>query len=122
MTAGYLDTNILVGFFQGVVPIRHALERFDRLVVPAMTYAEFMAGLPDQKLRDASDQAIESLFEVIQSSKSICLEAAEIRRRIRLKMPDAMIYATARVGGGTLITLDKDFDKSWPDIYVPYEE
>lgn len=119
MTAGYLDTNILVGFFKGEYAIKEALERFDSLKIPAIAYAEFMVGLTLGAQIEAADKVIDALFEVVQTDRDICREAAYLRRTARLKLPDAMIYATARAGGGTLITRDKDFDKSWPDVYVP---
>ena len=119
MTAGFLDTNILIGFFQGSEPVRRALERFDRLAIPAMAYAEFMVGMKNENRRVAADAAIASIFEIVHTTQEICLKAAEIRRETRFKMPDAMIYATAQIEDGTLITFDKDFDKGWADVYIP---
>ena len=61
MTAGYLDTNILVGFFKGEDSIRSSLERFDSLKIPAVAYAEFLVGLPYREQRDAANQAIDHI-------------------------------------------------------------
>jgi predicted nucleic acid-binding protein len=119
MTAGYLDTNILVGFFKGEGAIKATLERFDSLKIPAVVYAEFLVGLPYREQRDAADQAIKTLFDIVHTDDRICAEAAELRRKTRLKLPDAMVYATARLGGGVLITRDKDFSADSPDIVVP---
>ncbi len=118
MTAGYLDTNVLVAFFDGQPYIRQALERFSPLRVPAVAYAEFLVGLTEAECV-AVDPVIHKIFDVIQTDNAICHEASKVRREARLKLIDAMIYATARVGGGVLITCDKDFDKSWPDVYIP---
>ena len=122
MTTGYLDTNILVGFFKGDRSVKAALERFDSLKIPAMAYAEFLVGLPYPHQRDASDKVIAALFEIVHSSAAICHAAADLRRVHRLKIADAMIYATAKAGGGTLITRDKDFDGKGGDVYVPEEK
>jgi len=119
MTTGYLDTNIIVGFFKGEDAIKAALERFDSLKIPAMAYAEFMVGLKQEAQRQAADHIIDALFEIVHSDREICHEAAALRRAVRLKLPDAMIYATARAGGGVLITRDKDFDEKGGDVYVP---
>jgi predicted nucleic acid-binding protein len=119
MTVGYLDTNILVGFFKGDPGVKAALERFDSLKIPAMAYAEFLVGLPYPHQREASDKVIEAVFEIVHSSKEICHEAAELRRLSRLKIADAMIYATAKAGGGVLITRDKDFDQNSADVHFP---
>jgi len=119
MTAAYLDTNIIVGFFKGEDAIKAALERFDSLKIPATAYAEFMVGLKQESQRQAVDHVIDALFEIVHSDRQICHEAATLRRTMRLKMPDAMIYATVKARGGVLITRDKDFDEKAEDVYVP---
>ena len=119
MTAGYLDTNILIAYFGGDVMARKALERFSPLRLPAIAYAEFLSGLKDERERSTLDEILHKLFEIVQTDTAICREAAHLRRESRLKLMDALIYATARAGGGSLITRDKDFDKSWPDVYIP---
>jgi predicted nucleic acid-binding protein len=48
-------------------------------------------------------------------------EAVRIRRQRRLKLPDAIILATARVHGLVLVTRNtKDFDPADPAIRIPY--
>lgn len=120
MAAGYLDTNVLIGFFKADEAVRAALERFDTLKIPAAAYAEFMVGLSFEAQRQAADKVVSAVFEIVHTDRAICHEAADLRRKMRLKLPDALIYATARVGGGVLITRDmKDFDPDAKDIYVP---
>jgi predicted nucleic acid-binding protein len=120
MKAGFLDTNILIGFFKGDEAVKAALERFETLKIPAIAYAEFMVGLPAQGQRSMADKAIDALFEIVQTDRATCYEAASLRRETRLKLPDALIYAAARVGGGVLITRNtKDFNPDWADVYVP---
>lgn len=121
MTAGYLDTNILIAYFGGDPAIKTALERFAGLKLPAAAYVEFMTGLETPNEKEVFGNIIASLFEIVQTDMDICHEAADLRRKMRLKLPDALIYATARVGGGTLITRDKNFDAQAKDIYVPVE-
>lgn len=119
MTTGYLDTNILIAYFGGDTAVKFALERFSGLKLPAIAYTEFMAGLETSREEDVFRNIIGSLFDVVQTDMDICGEAAVLRRRLRLKLPDALIYATAKTGGGVLITRDKDFDAGQDDIYVP---
>jgi predicted nucleic acid-binding protein len=41
--------------------------------------------------------------------------------RLRLRLPDAIILATAQVEGCNLLTRNtRDFSPSWPEIRVPY--
>ena len=44
----------------------------------------------------------------------------QLRREYRLRLPDAMIWATARVQGAELVTRNsKDFDPAWSGIRIP---
>ncbi|MCB9983027.1 MAG: PIN domain-containing protein [Rhodospirillales bacterium] len=121
MTTGYIDTNILIDYFGGHPPAKAALERFTDLKLPAVVYIEFMAGLKTPEQEAAVDKVISALFEVVQTDMAICREAARLRQKSRVKLPDLMIYATARVGKGVLVTRNiKDFNGDEADVYVPY--
>ena len=120
MTVGYLDTNILIAFFGGEIAVKNALERFAGLKLPAAAYVEFMTGLKTAQEEAVFDEVIHSLFDIVQTDMKICREATALRRKMRLKLPDALIYATARAGGGVLITRNtKDFDPQAKDIEIP---
>ena len=49
MTAAYLDTNILIAYFDGDTAVKKALERFSPLMLPAVAYTEFLAGLKQHR-------------------------------------------------------------------------
>lgn len=122
MTAGYVDTNILIDYFAGRVEAKTALEKFSSLKLPAVSYIEFMAGVRAAQQRVVADRVIGALFEIVHTDMDICREAALLRQKMRVKLPDIMVYATARAGGGVLITRNtKDFDEAAPDIHVPYK-
>ena len=51
----------------------------------------------------------------------IAEEAVHLRRDRRLRLPDAFVWATARVEGVLLVTRNaKDFPVREPSIRVPY--
>jgi predicted nucleic acid-binding protein len=118
MSVAYIDTNILIGFFKGDFAVKQAMERFTTLKIPAAAYIEFMVGLGQESQRQAADKVLNTVFDIVHTDDNICKEAAALRRATRLKLPDAMIYATARVGGGVLVTRDRDFDFGGNDVYV----
>lgn len=120
-TAAYIDTSILIDFFAGHLPAKTVMEKFTVRKLPAIAYTEFMIGIDTPQKKAQADEVIHALFEVVQTNMDICREAAVLRQKTRLKLPDAMIYATARVGGGVLVTRDTDFDFFQPDVHVPYE-
>ncbi|GHV81213.1 hypothetical protein AGMMS49944_30040 [Spirochaetia bacterium] len=60
-------------------------------------------------------------FESIALWPEIIEKAAALRRRFRLKTPDAVIAATARVLGATLLTGDGPFAKKRiPDLSITF--
>ena len=120
MTIGFLDTNILIGYFAGDPAIKAAMERFAGLKLPATAYTEFMVGVKSADERAVFQEILRKLFDIVQTDLDICHEAADLRRQYRMKLPDATIYATARIHGGTLISRNiKDFNPEWEDVYSP---
>jgi len=52
---------------------------------------------------------------------AVAEKAVEIRRAYRIRLPDAVIWATAQVNDAVLVTRNtKDFDPAWEGIRVPY--
>ena len=50
------------------------------------------------------------------------MRAVELRRERRLRLPDAIIWATARCAGCLLVTRNTgDFPEDEPDVRVPYQ-
>ncbi len=121
MSIGYIDTNILIDYFAGHEPAKATFEKFTALKLPAVSYIEFMAGIRTKQQRLVADKVINAIFEIVHTNTDICKEAARLRQELKLKLPDIMIYATARTGGGVLVTRNtKDFNADWADIDVPY--
>ena len=59
-------------------------------------------------------------FELRQLTPIVAEQAALIRREKRLKLPDAVILATARVHGSKLVTRDEKAFAAEPLAYFPY--
>jgi hypothetical protein len=61
-------------------------------------------------------------FQMIGLSDDVASLAVTVRQVHRLKLPDAIIWATAKVNGLSLLARDtKGFPRQHPDIIVPYE-
>ena len=72
-------------------------------------------------LQEATRQAIDANFECIELSEAVLQESLNLRRTHRLKLPDAMIWASARVNGWQLVTRNtKNFPPEWAGIRLPY--
>lgn len=113
------DSNILIDYLGGVEPSFAEVKRYDDRAVSVITWIEVLAGVPPEA--EAKVRQFLGDFAVIRVSDSISEEAIRIRRARRMKLPDAIIWATARVDGRLLITRNtKDFPTSDPGVREPY--
>ncbi len=120
MVRALFDTNILIDYLNRVPEAGAELDRFPGKVISVITWVEVMAGAaPD--VEDSTRKFL-SQFEMLQLGEDIAEEAASIRRRRRVKLPDAIIWASARCNGLLLVTRnEKDFPHNEPGIRMPYK-
>jgi predicted nucleic acid-binding protein len=114
-----LDSNILIDAGKGLPQAFHELSRYRRHAISRINWIEVLS------VRDAAQaQVLSGLansFEMIEVSIEIATRTVDIRRTTRLKLADAMIYATALEHGLTLITRNtKDFNEQMPSVRIPY--
>jgi len=119
--ASLLDSNIVIDALKGIPA---ALSEIAALegdpTISVITRMEVLAGCPDGEAL-AKARLLLSKFSALSLSPAVEELAIEIRRATRLKLPDAIILATARVHGLTLITRNtNDFPEDDPQIRVPY--
>lgn len=120
MVASALDSNILIDYLLGRPEAAAEIQRDGEIpAISIVSWIEVMSGArPDEeeRVRDFLDG-----FEIIPLTPAIAIEAARLRRAHRLKLPDAVIWATARVEGRVLVTRNtKDFPADDPGVREPY--
>lgn len=100
--------------------VRHARGRGERLVLPASAYADAMVGPhragPDKVATvDAFVDALPATVE--PATRQVARAAAALRARHSrsLRLPDALVLATADVLGADLVLTT---DAGWPDTGV----
>ncbi len=114
------DTNILIDFLSGLEAAREELARHDVALVSAITWMEVMAGATPAE--DASLRAFLMRFRVLPVDEAVMEAAVAIRREQSIKLPDAIIWATARCEYALLVTRDqRAFRVTSPEIRVPYQ-
>ncbi|WEK46641.1 MAG: type II toxin-antitoxin system VapC family toxin [Candidatus Andeanibacterium colombiense] len=119
MSDPFFDTNILIDWLRDRPEAAGELSRYNRHRVSRVVWTEILAGEPLEK-RDIVQQLI-APFEVVEIDARIAAAAAEIRHRMKMKLMDAYILATAQVNGAILITRNtRDFPAQMPGIRVPY--
>lgn len=116
-----LDSVVFIDHFNGVSEATRFIETHAReLAVSAITRAEVLSGFADDDV--SAGRSLLDRFPFLPMDVDVADEAARIRRRTRLKLPDAIQAATAIRHGLKLVTRNvKDFPPSKFDfVTVPY--
>jgi predicted nucleic acid-binding protein len=114
------DTNILVDYLGGSEAARGELARCRVRLISIITVIELMVGARNAR-EEAAIRGLLSSFEILELSAEIAQEAVVIRKELRLKIPDAIVYATARTQGCLLVSRNtRELKSDWPDIRIPY--
>lgn len=119
MVKALFDTNILIDYLNEVTPARTELRRYTEKAVSIVTWMEVMVGASEEV--EAATRSFLSSFDVIALDGAIAARAVELRRSHHIKLPDAIIWATAQTHAMLLVTRNsKDFTTGDPGIRVPY--
>jgi len=110
MTTALFDTNILIDLFSGRSEAMDTIERYAlQRAISLVTWMEVMVGARKYHQEIQTRIAL-SVFEVIDISKEIAEKSVLIRLEHGMKLPDAIILATAQVHQRCLLTRNtKDF-------------
>ncbi|WP_139349941.1 type II toxin-antitoxin system VapC family toxin [Thioalkalivibrio denitrificans] len=114
------DTNILVDYLNGFPQAAEELNRYSRRLISQITWMEVLVGCRD----DGEEQLVREFlatFDVVPINAEVAESAVMLRRANRLRLPDAIILATAECSHALLVTRNtKDFPSDTPGIRVPY--
>lgn len=114
------DTNILIDYLMGRDEAQQEFDRYSRRGISIVTWMELQSGSRSESEADVIDLFLRE-FRVIEMTRQVARRAAEIRRLTRMRLPEAIIWATAQMESAQLVTRNtKDFPKNDPAIRVPY--
>ncbi|MBV8278734.1 MAG: PIN domain-containing protein [Verrucomicrobia bacterium] len=61
-------------------------------------------------------------FQIIELDENVARAAIRLRQKYKIKLPDAIVWASAQINNALLVTRNsKDFDSNDPGIRVPYQ-
>ena len=119
MVKALVDTNILIDFLNGAPEARRELELYVDAAISIVTWMEVMVGASDGAIEPT--RAFLSRFEVIGLDEQVAEAAVNLRRERRIKLPDAIVWASAQSQGRLLITRNtRDFPADDPGVRSPY--
>ena len=115
-----IDTNILIDYLAGAEAARQELARHANPAISAITWMEVLVGANGDE--DAARlKSFLSHFERLPIDDAVSDGAVDIRRERGIRLPDAIIWATARVADAILVTRNtRDFPADDPGVRVPY--
>ena len=115
-----LDSDVLIDYLQGVPAAREELARYRRPLCSILSFMELLAGARTEAERRAAEALLGSLGRV-ELTEEVARRAVELRQDLRLKLPDAIVLASAEVEGCSLVTRNtKDFPAGDPRVRFPY--
>ncbi len=113
------DTNILIDYLSGVPQARLEIERCSQCAISVITWMEVMAGTTAKDEKQI--RAFLLTFSVLPVIAEVAERAFVLRRQRKIKLPDAIIQATAQQENRLLITRNtRDFPGQDPDVRIPY--
>lgn len=119
--ADLFDTNILIDHLNGIAKATRELERSNDPAISTISWIEVMAGATTPG-ENAKLRGLLAGFRQLALTDAIAERAAANRRQLRIKLPDAIILATAQTVNRQLVTRNvKDFPMGTPGVRVPYK-
>ncbi len=113
------DSNVLIDYLNGIAAAKAELARYETPAISVITWIEVLVGASAKA--EPETRGFLSNFEKIEVNDAISERAVAIRRTTGLRIPDAIILATAQTENLLLVTRNsKDFGPSSPGIRIPY--
>lgn len=119
MVKALFDTNILIDHLNGIDAARNELSRYASRAISTITWMEILVGTTTDD--EAMTRTWLNSFDVIPLNSGIANEAVRIRKQKRIRLPDAIIWASARTNSLLLVSRNvKDFSEDEPGVRMPY--
>ncbi len=114
------DTSILIDYLNGRPEAQAEIDRHRHRLISVVTWMEVLAGARGDDEEDVIEMFLRD-FALVELSRSIAREAVSLRRTKRVRLPDAIVWATALHESALLVTRNtKDFPRTEPGVRVPY--
>jgi len=113
------DTNILIDHLSGIDLAGAELRRYQDRAISIVTWMEVMAGSNSED--ESRIRPFLNAFRCLPITPDVAERAFLVRKLRKLKLPDAIILATADSADRLLITRNtRDFSEDDPGIRIPY--
>ncbi len=119
---GLFDSNILIDYLRGIKEAAKEIERFKEKYISIVSYIEVLVGASQEDITLLeSIKAFLNSFTLVNVTLPIVDLTVIARKTYKLKLPDAIILASAHSLSALLITRNsKDFPQDDPSVRIPY--
>jgi predicted nucleic acid-binding protein len=115
-----IDSDVLLDFLDGYAPAGPELARYRERCISIISWIEVMAGARAAADEDTRRGFLDH-FRIVSLTQRVAEEAVTLRREYRLKLPDAVVWASAITESCLLVSRNtKDFPASQPGVRFPY--
>lgn len=119
MVKALFDTNILIDYLNAVPAARNEIARYSDAAISAVSWIEVMVGTTASN--EVATRRFLGGFHLVSLDEVVSERAVLLRRKHRIKLPDAITWASAQIASRLFVTRDeKDFSKTEPSIRIPY--
>ncbi len=116
-----IDSDVLIDYFDGIAASAEELARYDKVVLSRISWMEVLVGARTTAQREVRENFLRQ-FKLIELDATVARRAISLRQEHRLRLPDAIIWASALVHRAILVTRNtKDFPRDHPGVRMPYK-
>ena len=115
------DSNIIIYLSKREIPLS-IVDQFDEILISVITYMEILGYNFSNSEEEVFIKDLLSVFKIIYIDQKIADIVVKIRKKKRIKLPDAIISATAISEGLYLVTRNvEDFNDIDVKLTNPFE-
>ena len=115
-----IDSDVLIDYFDGIPGSAAELARYDTLLISRITWIEVLVGARTPALREVREHFLRQ-FKLIELDAAVARRAITLRQEHRLRLPDAIVWASALTRRALLVTRNtKHFPRDHPGVRTPY--
>ncbi len=120
MVIALFDTNILIDYLNGIEAAIHELDRYSDKAISMISWMEVMVGVTPAT--ETGTRAFLAGFTLLPIDAEVASRAVLLRQSKRIKLPDAIVWATAQVHNRLMVTRNsKDMSPDEPGVRMPYQ-
>lgn len=103
-----LDSNVIIDVSKGSISLLEIIDRYDYIFTSIICYVEVLGfNFKSEKEKETIEKLL-GMISIVKLDKDIADLTIEFRKKTKIKLPDAMIIATAEIINADLITSNID--------------